>query len=120
MHQNIWWRAFLCVIMVITLGFTVVAAYRYQVYTSLSGSVKAIQMDWEIEELSENAFILKTAYQYEVNNEKYSGKHVWEDIKYLNRYASEEAVEDAKKEMVNVWYNPQKPQNSTLERSFPF
>lgn len=120
MHQNIWWRAFLSAVVVITLGYSVFTLYRYYVYSSLSNVVVANHMDWAMDQRGESDFVIGTIYHYAVANVSYKGTHVWEQRRLLNRYAADQAIAEEKAKSWDVWYNQKDPSWSTLERNFPF
>ncbi len=119
MHHNIWWRLFLCLVAVLTIGYSAHALYKYYVYTALSSVVQADQLDWHIDQRGESEFLIEATYHYHVKEVVYTGKSAWEGRKLLNLYAAQQAIEDAKEELWDVWYSPKDPSWSSLQRDFP-
>lgn len=120
MHTNILWRAFLLVILICTIFYSVIALYRYYIYVSLSGAARPTSMVWDIVKETESRYILETSYQFAVKDKMYEGKTVWEDDKYINEYGANEAIQDSKNTTWVVWYNPNNPESSSLEKHLPF
>lgn len=119
MHHNFWWRLFLGVVVLLTIGYTAQAFYKYYVFSALSNVVQADQLEWKIDQRGESDFLIEATYHYHVQGVVYEGKSTWEEKKLLNLYAAQKAIEDAKGETWDVWYNPKDPSWSVLQRYFP-
>ena len=59
MHKNLIWQAFLLVILAASLWYSAIALYRYYNYSHLEAKTPVSSIDWEIEEQSEEKFLVK-------------------------------------------------------------
>jgi len=120
MHKNFIWQAFLFVAAAIALWFTITAVYHYYSYKNLNTQTLTSSLQWEVEEKSEEAFVLKAFYQFEFQGKSYPGNTVFEDTPYRNQWAAEEAIKEISNQNLKVWFDPQDPQHSSLQKKFPY
>ena len=100
------------------LGYSAFTAYKVYDYYLLSESVEPLSMNWKIQKMAEDDFVVQANYQYQWQNEKYSG-HSNDGEEYINQYAAQAGLEKAQNSKFKVWLNPQKPINSSLFKIFP-
>ena len=89
-------------------------------YLKLSAKTEAHVRCWEIHEENASSYAILAEYVYEVKEQPYKGKTLFQAPFYLNRPAAEAGIEKLKTFTWEVWYNPQAPKQSSLQRIFPF
>lgn len=120
MHNNLLWKAFLFVVLVYTLGYSAVAAYRYYEYARLTEKkTLTYPIVWDVFEKSDENYILISKYTYEVNGHLFHGEMPWSDEPYRNAWAAKKAIEAYKKQTFTVWYDPSHPDYSSLQKHPP-
>lgn len=119
MHKNTLWQGFLVIVFLVTLWYSAIAGYRYYNYSILSRHSPIDSIQWEVLEISEENYILKASYTFQVNSTKYSGVTSWPKESYRNTFAAYQALKEFAALPRNVWYNPHNPANSSLQKSFP-
>jgi len=120
MHSNLIWRAFLCVLFMITLWYSGVAVYRYYSYIRLDEQTFASSVEWRVKELAGDEYILAAAYSYQVDHEPYSGHYDWVDDIYRNEYAAEQQLQEFSSQKWRVWVDSNSPSYSSLQKNIPF
>jgi hypothetical protein len=119
MHKNLLWQAFLVVVLITTLVYSGIAAYRYFNYSRLTAFAQASTLKWNIQELTDEEFIIEGDYTFGVNNKTYRGKTSWPREPYRNDYAAEKAIEEFSSQNWKIWYDPSNPDHSSLQKKFP-
>lgn len=120
MHKNFIWQAFLLLVGVATVWYTVSAVTRYYVYSHLTRSTEASSLNWTIHEKNEDGYFIEGDYRFNVAEKQFEGRTSWPDQLYLNRLGAEHGVAEFSQRPWVVWYDPAYPERSTLDKSFPF
>lgn len=120
MHKNVVWQAFLAIVFAVTLWHSVVALYSYYSYSQLKVQTRLTAINWEIEEESEEYYLLKAVYRFQFKGNSYPGNTAWADEPYRNRWAAEQAAKEFSEQKWKVWFNPNDPHHSSLQKKFPF
>jgi hypothetical protein len=120
MHKNRVWQGFLAIVFISTLWYSGVAWYAYWHYTHLTASTTTSSVTEGIEEKSEEHYVLKASYQYKVQGQLYAGSFVFNDEPYRNRWSAEQAVHERSQKEWTVWFDPEDPYYSSLQKNFPF
>lgn len=120
MHKNVLWQAFLAVIVLVTLWYTIVAIYSYYSYSHLETQTYPSAMGWEVEEKSEEDYLVKALYNFEFNGKSYPGSTIFSDEPYRNHWAAEQAIKEFSKTKWKIWLDPDNPNHSSLHKNFPF
>ena len=119
MHKNFLWQAFLLVIFCATLWYSAVALYSYYSYSQLKTQIAVSSIQWEVEEKSEDNYLIKALYQFKYRNNPYSGSTTLSDIPYRNQWAAQQAIKEYSKKNWKTWFDPQNPNHSSLQKNFP-
>ncbi len=109
---------FLIGVSAITLHFTIRFGLECARYFSLQNQTKARISQWEIVEIKDR-FALKAAYGFESQEKTWQGVHTLRPPYYLNEVAALSALKEKARGNWTVWYHPQNPRISTLEKNFP-
>lgn len=120
MHKNLFWMAFLVVIAFIVLYYTGVAAYRYYTYSTLTAKTIAQNVQWSVQEIASDEYVLEADYNFELNQKKYQNRYLFKDSIYRNEYAAHYDIPHFVNRSWVVWYNPRNPEQSTLQKNFPY
>jgi hypothetical protein len=120
MHKNYLWQAFIAVVFATTLWYTAVAIYSYYSYSHLKAQTTPSAMDWDIEEKSDEDYVVKAIYRFEFQNKSYPGNTSFTDTPYRNHWAAEQAAKEISKKDWKIWFDPQNPHHSSLQKEFPF
>lgn len=118
MHRNPYWIVFLTIIGLIVLAYTGYTFFNIYEYSSLTQKTAPQSIQWSINKLDDDNFVLFANYAFNWDGKNYTGK-VIRDEHYLNAWATREALEGLNKGAYTVWFDPANPQNSTLFKSFP-
>ena len=119
MHKNLIWQAFLLVILAASLWYSAIAVYKYYNYSHLEAKTAVSSIDWEIEEQSEEKYLIKGNYSFEFKGHSFSGTSDMTDMNYWNRWAAEQGVKEHSQKKWNVWFDPHDPHHSSLQKNFP-
>lgn len=119
MHENLIWRAFLALVFIAALWFTVIAVYRYHNYDRLQMQTDAVEIKGKITEESSEAYTLSATYQYSVGSQQFSGSSPWGDSLYRNPWSAEKDLKEFSGRKWKVWYDPRQPDYSSLQKKFP-
>lgn len=119
MHNNLFWRAFLLVILASAFWYTGKASYHYYFYTALSQETAPTAINWSVKELAGDYYIPAAQFTFHVNEKTFQGETDWPAERYLNNWATEQGLVDFSAQRWSVWYDPDNPMHSTLEKRFP-
>lgn len=120
MHKNKIWLAFLGIMTLAVLWFSVGAVNLLFAYSQVTGQTPATVSEWKAQKLSDDEYYLQAHYSYEVENETYQGDWNYTNPLYINELAANKAIEERQEESFVAWYNPEYPKQSQLERFFPY
>jgi len=79
----------------------------------------ALVIEWGIEELASNRFILEATYSFTHKGEKAEGSTIFEADRYRNKETANHFLDQYKEKNWTVWYSPFQLENSTIDRFFP-
>ncbi len=119
MHKNLVWLGFLAMVFGAVIWVTIKAIYMFYLYTSLNATVSAENLNWSIEQLSDERFAMKAHYIYEVEERAFNGETVFKNDIYRNPLAAEDALKVYSQKDWTAWYSVRNPQYSSLQKNFP-
>lgn len=119
MHKNTIWQAFIAVIFATTLWYSIVAIYSYYSYVHLKVQTSPSAMDWDIVEKSDEDYVAQSIYRFEFKGKSYPGTTSFTDTPYRNQWAAEQAAREFSKKQWKIWFDPQNPHHSSLQKNFP-
>ncbi len=120
MHKNKVWLSFLCLYASIAMWFMGAAVYSSYHYWKMSASRPPSQANWSVAELSSEVFVPQVAYTFEVAKTSFAGRTMLTNHRYIHPKGAEQALTEFSAKKWAVWYNPADPQESTLQKMFPF
>jgi hypothetical protein len=88
-------------------------------YLRLSSFKAAQEMNWEIEEKGASEVMLIGTYAFEFEGRMFHGRAVL-DPPLLNVYAAQDALMRYKEFTWQIWFNPSHPDETALQRFFPW
>lgn len=119
MHKNFIWLCFLSLIAGGVGWFTIKTLYMVYLYTSLNVAVPPDHLKWKVEQLSEDRFVPRADYSFNVKDKQYLGETLFENDMYWNQWTADEALKVyAQKDWI-VWFSDHNPQYSSLQKNFP-
>lgn len=119
MHKNYFWLCFLSLITGAVGWITIKTLYVIYLYLSLDAAAPADKINWSIEQLSEDRFVMKANYSFQVNAQNYSGETIFKNDLYWNPWSAEDALKVYDQKDWTVWYSSKNPAYSSLQKNFP-
>jgi len=110
--------------LLILLGVAVSGYFSYRLaasffaYFPLVAQTEAHIVRWEVKEIG-GKFALKALYSFEAQEKNWSGASVLAKPWHLNEAAAIAVLKERARQKWIVWFNPDKPMQSSLEREFP-
>ena len=119
MYANKAWLLLVAIVGASALFFGGKAAYKLYFYYTETASTQTLSTAWTLEEASRTRFLPTARYTYAVDGLSYSGETQFSSQVYRNKWAAEEDLATYPEKSWTVWYNPNHPARSTLQKSFP-
>lgn len=102
----------------ISLHFSIRFGSEALQFFLLRGEARAQISQWEIVPIHDR-FALKASYGFESQKKTWHGSFILSPPYHLNEPAALSALKAKAKQNWTVWYNPNNPANSALEKHFP-
>lgn len=118
MHRNPLWLAFLGVVALVVLGYSIKTGIAVFNYEQQRVSTPPAGITWSAKKVAEDSYVLQADYQFYSHQILYQGKTEF-PFSYRNAFAAELAGKEESSKPWRVWYSPSNPQNSTLQKQFP-
>ena len=96
------------------------AAFELWNYFELQDHTQAEISSLKIEEKSASKFLIAAVYTYEWKGKIYHGNTLFKEPAFLNRLSAEDELRSWKNYRWAAWFNPSKPENSSLQKLFPY
>lgn len=119
MHKNIFWQFFLFIVGACTVWYSVVAWHAYYRYSHLTAYTVPSAMSWEVEEKSEEHYLLKAFYRFNFQGKSFTGTSVLTDEAYRNLWGAQKALPEYAAKEWRVWFDSHNPDYSSLQKKFP-
>lgn len=113
------WNFLLILIGGLSLWRGIAAAKELWNYNCLKIEVPASQVFFEIIPYR-GKYALEGSYAYEYGKKSFQGNIVLSPPHHLNRNSAEQEIKRMEGMQWNVWVDPIKPSNSSLEKNFPY
>lgn len=97
-------------------GHTLVSVYRY---LRLSENTPVSSIEWSVHTINGDAYAPKATYSFIHNDSSYNGETVWSEYD-RNPLVARDSIKKLKTLSWSVWFNPNNPSFSSLQRKFPF
>lgn len=88
-------------------------------YLRLTARMQAQIDQWKVIKKSSSSYPLRATYHFEIQDKTYQNSSVLLPPHHLNRPSAEKALSQLEKKAWHVWYDPQNPSISSLEKRFP-
>lgn len=105
--------AILCLWSFVTLIFALYQHYR------LDAQHTAKIVHWSVEENSNNYFVIKAEYEFEVDQQLIQGIFFFDET-YRHPLAAERTIKKYSSEQLSVWFNRKNPHFSSLAKELPW
>lgn len=109
---------FLIGVVAIALHFSIKLGQGIFKYSVYSAHTPAQIVQWETVP-AKDRFHIKATYKYALNQKNYSQVHTFTSA-FLSESAAIHQLKDLAKQPYTAWYNPQNPEQSLLEKTFPW
>lgn len=119
MHKNRVWLLLLVAVAVVMLIFCGRAAADVYHYSRMSSKTLLSEISWEIRQRG-RLFIPYAHYRFEIDGQVYSGEESLDRAWQRNQWSAEKEIEKLQSYRWSVWYDADRPDVSTLDRSFPW
>lgn len=113
------WTLLLALSGTVALWYTGQAALHLYRYNSLSGEGEAHIEQWGVRKDGASKFALVSNYYYIIDDKAYKGTTAFTQPYYLNLPSAEQEIQKINCQTMPVWFNPSKPQISSLHKEFP-
>ncbi len=118
MYSNKVWFLLIGIIGASALFFGAKTAVKLYYYYTETTSTAATSTEWTLQEVSRTRYLPVGHYTYVVSDVTYSGMTELSQA-YRNRWAAEEDLATYPQRTWKVWYDPDSPARSTLQKNFP-
>jgi hypothetical protein len=98
--------------------FTVQTGLAVYDFLTIREKTSGLALRWEIKEVK-GKFPLTCYYSFEANGSIWQGHAVLPKPWHLNEMSATAGLREKAKEDLLVWFDPKRPEKSTLERKFP-
>ncbi len=119
MQRNPVWLGFLTIIAIIAGWFINQAVVDVLDYQALSKQAPVEVTEWRVIEVNESHFIPEATYRFTVGKEIYEGATGFELRSFRNEMSCLEDLARLKEKEWTVWYDPEDPNHSALDKWFP-
>ncbi len=119
MHRNPVWIGFLTIIAIITAWFITQAVDDLIDYQALSKQTPVDQVAWEVKKLSESHYVPRATYNFYVEGDSFNSSTTLDLRSFRNEYGVREDIKKLREREWNVWYDPDNPSHSALDKWFP-
>lgn len=85
----------------------------------MTAKTEVASAEWKVKPLGDEDYRLEVQYRYEVEGKSYDKTELFQAEKFRNPYKAEGAIQDLKAEYHTVSYDPNYPDNASLENYFP-
>lgn len=85
----------------------------------LTAKAEVQSSEWKVKAFSDEDYKLEVKYAYEVGGKSYEKTELFQSEKFRNPFKAQGAITDLKKEFHSVSYDPNNPENASLENYFP-
>jgi hypothetical protein len=102
------------------LGFGGKAAVGLWNYFELREHTQAEIHSWQIEEKNSSKFLIAAGYTFSREGKVYQARTLFKEPAFLNRLSAEDELKSWKNYRWAAWFNPSKPENSSLQKLFPY
>src|SRR5262245_12349034 len=109
MHKNPVWLAFLIVISLVVAWYCGVAIYKLYRYSVLTAQASSTNIQWKVQELSDEEYIIHARYSFIVEGKSYVGETDFHDKVFLNAWAAEQELKNYTDKPWHAWYQPGNP-----------
>jgi hypothetical protein len=104
----------------IACWFSQLAIREAWAYSRVNMTVPVLKAAWKPIEITPDRFVLEATYEYEVQGLAYHNRTQFNEPIYLNLPTAELDQQRWEKLVWNAWVNPAHPEESTLQRLFPW
>jgi len=119
MYKNFVWLCFLSLVTGAVGWFTIKALYAAYLYVSLNASAPVENIQWSVEQLNEERFVMKANYNFVFKGQEYSGETLFKNDVYWNFWAAEDSIKVYQQKDWQVWFSSTSPRYSSLQKNFP-
>lgn len=103
----------------IALYFSISLGVAFWGYFPLSKEANANVFQWEVLEIKEK-YPIKATYSFEANGKKWKNSFILPQPWSWNQASAIILLKEKAKQSWRVWYNPNNPTQSALEKHFPY
>lgn len=109
----------------LSIALFLIAVFGYpvliQIYKNafFTETIEPKTIDWSLVSFGNEDWRPKAIFSYKVRGKLYSQEEVFQGEKFRNPYKGEELLQELAKEKRLVWYNPNDPEQATIEKYFP-
>lgn len=86
--------------------------------SALTAEVKPKSAHWSIREINDEKWVPEVTYTYEAANRSFEKNEIFQGYFYKNPYAANEALKAVESAHPIVWYSPENPEISSMEKFF--
>lgn len=119
MHSNKVWLTFLALISLVVIWFCFGAVSKLTYYYSLDTKISVNTIEWSIEEVDEDDYLLKADYTYTFEGNNFNKSLTLSHPVYPNSYAADYAKKEKERMQWSAYFSKKRPKASTLFRTFP-
>lgn len=119
MHRNPVWLVFLVLFGILTAWYSGDALYKMYQYESLSKKTKPQTLALEVVDNGSGRFYYLGKYSIEIDGASYEGQQQLAQPIFRNEAAAQAFMDEYLHDPWVVWYSPQNPAKSKLQKNYP-
>lgn len=119
MHNNFYWYVLIAIIALSVFWFVGKFSYAYYKYAALNAKAPVETIEWSVEGLTDEKYVLKGRYTFKIHGESQTGETTLFDRHYWNSKAAASAIPEYSSKNWTVWYQAHNPSHSSLQKYFP-
>jgi hypothetical protein len=119
MHRNPVWLGFLLLFALVTAWYAGDAIYKIYRYDQLTASVEPSTINLEVVTNGSGRYYYKGIYTVEIDSQTYSGSEQLLQPIFRNQASAEALLQEYLNDPWVVWYAPNNPLHSTIQKNYP-
>lgn len=119
MHANKIWLAFLAAITLAVVVFSWDALQQMRRYYFLQQKTSLTSTEWGLVKINEESYRVGVEFSFVHQGKTYRGLEHFQKPLYPNPWAAAHGMKERETETQEVWFYPNNPKISSLEKKFP-
>lgn len=120
MHRNPVWLIFLALFSLVVFWYAGDAVYKIYRYEQMTSKTYPSSIDLEVTDPGSSRYYYISTYTIDIDGKTYEASEQLREPIFRNKAAAEAFKDEYLNDSWTVWYAPKNPNQSTLQKSYPF